>query len=76
MFLLAIMGTYVEPSLNKDEYSLLRLFDGQYGQFNEHGDLFLEPYEIVKIQKQFNNLYVNRMQHESRLREFRKQERA
>jgi hypothetical protein len=53
MFLLAIMGTYVEQSLKKEEHNLHTIGENPIGSFNEHGDIFLEPYEIPRIQKVF-----------------------
>jgi protein-S-isoprenylcysteine O-methyltransferase Ste14 len=49
IFLLAIMGTFIEPALRREEQALQKQYEDAYGQFNEHGDLFLEVYEIQKI---------------------------
>ncbi len=52
IFLLAVMGTYIEPGLNRDEQNLQKLDGGnEFGLFNDFGDLFLEPSEIPKIQR-------------------------
>jgi len=48
IFLLAIMGTFVEPTgLIKSEQKLQRL--SAYGHFNEQGDLFLEIDEVPRV---------------------------
>eukprot|EP00350_Pseudokeronopsis_sp_OXSARD2_P010932 CAMPEP_0170552220 /NCGR_PEP_ID=MMETSP0211-20121228/10138_1 /TAXON_ID=311385 /ORGANISM="Pseudokeronopsis sp., Strain OXSARD2" /LENGTH=143 /DNA_ID=CAMNT_0010859809 /DNA_START=1413 /DNA_END=1844 /DNA_ORIENTATION=+ len=49
ILLLAILGTFIEPALNKDEQVLEKLETDSFGSFNEHGDLFLEIHEISKI---------------------------
>ena len=49
IFLLSIMGTFIEPALKREEQNLYRLGEEYYGQFNEHGDLFLEVSEISVI---------------------------
>ena len=49
IFLLAIMGSFVEPMLDKNSQNLCKLYECSFGQFNEHGDLFLDTYEIPKI---------------------------
>ena len=51
MFLLAILGTFVEPLIPKNPSTLVSIEGNQYGRFNQHGDLFLEAYEVPKIQK-------------------------
>ena len=53
MFLLALMGTFVEPILKREEQELHIIEDSSIGQFNKHGDLFLEPSEVPRIQKAF-----------------------
>jgi hypothetical protein len=40
-----------------------------YGQFNEQGDLFLEAEEVPKIQKEFYQTYISRMQFEAKRKE-------
>jgi hypothetical protein len=40
------MGTFVEPSLPKDNQTLKKVTENSIGAYNEHGDLFLEIYEI------------------------------
>ena len=49
IFLLAIMGTFVEPGLNKSEQNLFKVPGQVYGSFNDQGDLFLEQIEVSKI---------------------------
>lgn len=49
IFLLAIMGTLIEPNLRREEQTLTKVYEDCYGQFNEQGDLFLEISEISKI---------------------------
>lgn len=51
IFLLAVLGTFAEPGLPRNEQTLSKAEDNEYGLFNEFGDLFLEPFEITKIQK-------------------------
>ena len=46
IFLLAVMGSYVEPSIYKDEQQLHKLGEDYIGSFNENGDLFLEISDI------------------------------
>lgn len=47
------MGTFVEPILKREEQELHIIEDSSIGQFNKHGDLFLEPSEVPRIQKAF-----------------------
>lgn len=75
IFLLAIMGTFVEPGLNKNEQQLFKIPGQLFGHFNEQGDLFLELHEVHRIQKEFYLLYVSRTQFEGRMKLLRKQER-
>jgi hypothetical protein len=53
IFLLAVMGTFTEPGLPRNEQNLTKFDDNEYGMFNDFGDLFLEPSDIPKIQKSF-----------------------
>jgi len=53
IFLLAIMGTFIEPALKKEEQELVKIGKDTFGQFNEHGDLFLDTHEVGRIQKVF-----------------------
>lgn len=75
IFLLAVMGTYIEPGLNRDEQNLQRL-DNDFGLFNDFGDLFLEPVDVPKIQRLYQPLYTMRMQHEARQRALKRRERS
>lgn len=54
IFLLAIVGTFVEPGLNRADQNLFKIGDNVYGQYNDQGDLFLNVDEIPKIQKEFH----------------------
>lgn len=49
IFLLAVGGTYVEPGLPRDEQSLHKIDNNEYGYFNEFGDLFLDHEDVPKI---------------------------
>lgn len=49
IFLFAIMGTFVEPSLNRSEQTLVKMDHNEYGYFNEFGDLFLEFDDVHRI---------------------------
>lgn len=75
IFLLAVMGTYIEPGLNREEQNLSKL-DNDFGLFNDFGDLFLEPAEIPKIQRLYQPLYTIRMQHEAKQLVLKKRERS
>jgi len=75
IFLLAVMGTYIEPGLNRDEQNLQRL-DNDFGLFNDFGDLFLEPADVPKIQRLYQPLYTMRMQHEGRQTALKRRERS
>lgn len=61
IILLAIMGTFIEPSLKKEEQKLEIISENSFGRFNEHGDLFLEQYEVPRLTKHFQSLNMNRV---------------
>eukprot|EP00347_Sterkiella_histriomuscorum_P021877 403332451 len=75
VFLLAIMGSHVESDLDKSKQQLIKYEELTYGEFNQHGDLFLESHECPKIQKQFNQLYTNRTHYQALFKEYKRLER-
>ena len=64
IFLLALMGTFVEPGLPREEQNLQKIDSNEFGFFNDFGDLFLSLDDIPKIQKLYQAFYINRMQFE------------
>lgn len=76
IFLLAVMGTFVEPGLNREEQTLVKLDGSEFGQFNDFGDIFLSPEDVPIIQKRYQQLYTHRMQFEAVQLQMRKQEKA
>lgn len=65
IFLFAIMGTFIEPLLDRHDQTLGKIDNNEYGYFNEFGDLFLEIDDVHRIQKFYSDLYFIRMQFEA-----------
>ncbi|CDW86302.1 UNKNOWN [Stylonychia lemnae] len=74
IFLLAIMGSFVDSDLDKKQQEFTKL--PIYGKFNQHGDLFLDAQECPKIQKQFYQLCINRTHYQALFKEYRRLERS